>query len=143
MRSILSIAVFGLVGPLIAASAESNANTDCIEQIEIPSYPALASQARITAVVIATVNLRRDGTVDNISSKIESSAAAARDLFRTTVDGVLKTASYAKGCEDKPITLIFNFVLGERLSPAHGSQTASFGYPNRFRIVTPPHVANP
>jgi len=58
--------------------AQTETNIACVERLEIPSYPALAKQARIAGAVTATVLLTNDASVGKISSEWTSQSASAK-----------------------------------------------------------------
>jgi hypothetical protein len=59
-------------------------------------------------------------------------------LFVPDVEKSLRESKFAKSCAGKKVTLVFNFVMGERLLPKE--IRFSFGPPNQFWIAagTPP-----
>jgi hypothetical protein len=132
------------MGLASAAGAEPDGNLACIEKLQIPDYPTMPRQARISGVVIATIKLTPDGRIRSLSTRFDAgSNLKAGPLFLPTVETALRSSVYAKACEDKPITLVFNFVIGENFLPDNVRERVSFGYPNRFWILVPPEVVNP
>jgi hypothetical protein len=135
MRSYLLI-LAGL--PLMA---QTETNIACVERLEIPTYPALAEQARITGAVIAEVVLGPGASVASISSA--SDHGKAHPILLDTVEKSLRASKFAKACAGKQVELVFNFVIEGTPVGSHPPQTVSFGYPNQFRIATPPLLLNP
>jgi|SRR5579862_4436566 len=114
--------------------AHDGTNMDCIERIEIPRYPPLATQARIESSITASVALSSDGAVHDIKITAESKYKQARNLFGPPVENVIKAAKFRSGCSEKTITLVFHFDLkGQSDNP---EASMSFGYPNVFWIVS-------
>ena len=131
--------LFILAGfPLVA---QTETNIACMERLEIPTYPALAEQARITGTVIATVALGPGATVTSISSA--SDHGKAHPILVGSVEKSLRASKFATACAGKQVGLIFNFVIEGTPVGSHPPQTVSFAYPNQFRIVTPPLLLNP
>jgi hypothetical protein len=121
--------------------AQTETNIACVERLEIPTYPALAEQARITGTVIATVVLGFGSSVASISSA--SDHGKAHPLLIGGVEKSLRASKFANACAGKQVELIFNFVLEGTPVGSHPPQTISFAYPNQFWIATPPLLLNP
>ncbi len=132
-----------LIGSLTAGPIEDKSNIACVERLQIPTYPALAAQARIIATITSTVTLGANASVERIRSTVESVAPSADKMFTSTTEEALRTSVFSKTCRGQSITLIFDFVLGDRLLPNRATQSVSFGYPNHFWIVAPPNLVNP
>jgi Gram-negative bacterial TonB protein C-terminal len=111
-----------LLNSLFAQPAEPGINTVCIEKLQIPSYPALAREARLSGVVVATITLNSDATVKDISMRMESATASANKAFTSAVETALSSSVYTPGCGGKPIKLIFSFVLGQHFLPNRDMQ---------------------
>jgi len=106
--------------------------TSCVERLEIPTYPALAKQARVAGVLTASVRLGADGSIANISSQVVPESTKSV-MFVSAAEESLRASVFAKSCAGKQVRLVFNFVLSE---PGASTQpTFSFGYPNQFWIV--------
>lgn len=116
-------------------------NVACLERLHIPTYPALAAQARVAGTVHATVLIKADGALDSISSAVEGNAKVAKGILAPAVESALKASSFAKSCGGKSINLVFDFVLGETVFPE--KQRVSFSYPNHFWIETTATVWQP
>jgi hypothetical protein len=117
--------------PLVA---QTETNIACVERLELPAYPALAKQARITGVSTIVVLLGVNALVQKISSTWTGTKNGG--VFVPDVERSVRT-SFAKTCAGKAVTLIFHFELGEHLME-NQQPTVSFGYPNHFWITAPP-----
>lgn len=130
-----ALVLWVLMQPIWAQSGAEH--MACIEKLEVPLYPALAAQARIAGTVTANVKLNPGGTVNTISLSVEAKTKSAKGVLGPPVESALRSSSYRGGCEAKPITLVFDFVLGENFLPNGQKQKVIFEYPNRFTIITP------
>jgi hypothetical protein len=45
----------------------SSTNTECIERLQLPTYPPIAIQARITGTIMATIRLGQSGSMEALS----------------------------------------------------------------------------
>ena len=142
MRLFLITFTFFWALTCLAGKPPVDTNITCIEKLQVPSYPPLAAQVRLDGVVVATVIVDKYGRVRDVSLSTEMASPSAKQLFTSAVDNALRLSKYSKGCGDKPITLVFNFGLGDELVPG-GSPNVFFGYPNRFWISAPPNIVNP
>jgi len=129
------------------ASAQSDpgteSNVSCVERLQMPYYPPLADQARISGTVTATVSLGTDGSIQNTTMDMGAASTTAKRLFPPEVHKALRASGFHKGCGGKSVTLVFHFVLGEQSDPHGLPQAVSFGYPNQFWISVPPMIAQP
>jgi hypothetical protein len=115
--------------PLVA---QIDTNMACVERLEIPTYPALAKQARIAGVLTASVRLGPEGSIGKISSQFVPESTKSV-MFASAIEESLRASIFAKSCAGKQVRLVFNFVLSE---PGVSTQTTfSFGYPNQFWVV--------
>ena len=124
--------------PLVA---QTEANIACVERLQIPTYPILAAQARITGVVIANVLLGPNGSVDTIASA--SDRGKAHPILLGGVEKSMRASTFAKACANKRLELIFNFVIEGTPVQRPTESAISFRYPNQFWIATPPLLVNP
>jgi outer membrane biosynthesis protein TonB len=118
----------------LPAIAQTETNIACVERLDIPTYPPLAKQARISGVLTGVVLLGADGSVAKISSEW-APASKKEGMFASAVEESIRASAFAKSCAGKQVKLVFNFVLSEA-----GTSTQikfSFGYPNQFRIDAP------
>ena len=125
---LFAILMLGCVAGLAQTEQAAEANMACIEGLQMPSYPPLARVANVSGSVTASVVLATDGSVQ---SKI-----AGHQLFKETVEKAIQSSTFSKTCASKTVTVIFDFTIDKDLAPTD-AQRISFGYPNRFWIVTP------
>ncbi|MGB6943435.1 MAG: hypothetical protein WA634_02045 [Silvibacterium sp.] len=116
---------------------DADSNMSCVERLQMPLYPPLAVQARISGSVTATVAVGSSSSVQTTLSR------GAHDLLNSAVEGALHSSTFRKTCIGKSVTLVFNFVIDEKLRPGRFPQRASFGYPNQFWITVPPRLVEP
>jgi hypothetical protein len=117
---------------LAQTNQEADSNMSCVERLQMPVYPGLAEQARISGSVTATVLVASDGS--------PQTKAAGHTLLAPAVEKAIRASVFLKTCGGKSVRLVFNFVLGENLDPDKLPQRTSFGYPNQFWISVPPRV---
>jgi outer membrane biosynthesis protein TonB len=126
-----------LIVAAFPAFAQTDTNIACIERLDIPAYPPLAKQARISGAVTADVIVAPDGSAQSITSTTESETRP-HPILLSSVERSLRTSTFAKTCAGNHVKLVFNFVLSEGMAPI-----VSFGYPNRFWITAPPMMVQP
>src|SRR4051794_6704594 len=83
---------------------EPDANMDCIDRLQMPTFPPLARKARVQGTINAAVVLSSQGTVQTINTK-------GHPLFVPAVEAVIRAASFRSDCGGKTITLVFDFRL--------------------------------
>src|ERR1700691_6746181 len=96
--------LFLLVVSGLPAVAQNETNMSCVERLEIPSYPILAKQARITGVLTVTVPLGPDASAGRISSQWASqwnSVSKPEGLFLPVIEKSLLESRFAKSCAGK------------------------------------------
>ncbi len=71
--------------------------------MNMPVYPKLAEQARISGSVTATVVVASDGS-------LQTNAAGHR-LLAPAVEKAIRASAFLKTCSGKSVRLVFNFVL--------------------------------
>jgi hypothetical protein len=141
MLILMSSAGLGILSGQSVSDTMSNAF--CIERLQMPYYPPLADHARISGIVTAIVSLAADGSVQDTTMDMGAASATAKHLFPPAVRDALRASTFHKGCDGKPVTLIFHFGPGEEADPRGRSPTISFGYPNQFWISFSPMIAQP
>jgi hypothetical protein len=102
----------------------------------MPVYPILAVQARISAIVTASVKLSVDGAIRGTDLDFKSAVTAAKGVIAPAVEKALRDSSFSRSCGGKTVRVVFNFELAgaaDKISP----QVVSFGYPNIFWISVP------
>jgi hypothetical protein len=105
----------------------------CVERVRLPEYPLLGLQARISGDVRTVVHLNQRGAVDSIDAEQES-----HSLLYDAVSKALRDSSFAAGCHDRAVTLVFRFVLEREGTDTSRPPKLYFGYPNVFWIVGKP-----
>ena len=129
--------IFALcVWPALAQSnQDGDSNMSCVQRLQMPGYPPLASAARISGSVTATVVLASDGSLQT--------KAVGHKLLVPAVEKAIRASVFLKNCGGESVTLVFNFVVAENFDLDKLPQRVSFGYPNQFWISVPPRVAQP
>jgi hypothetical protein len=122
--------------------SQAESNMGCVERLEIPFYPPLATQARIEGTITASVVLSSEGVVQEIRTGVESKDGQAKKLFGLPVEQVIRQARFRSGCSGKTIRLVFHFNLTS-ISPSDPRASISFGYPNTFWIVSETPLIQP
>ena len=117
---------------LAAAGQAPESNIACVERLEIPPYPPLAGQARVSGTVIATVKLTADGSIESRNLAVEPSSAK---LLVPAVDGALSDSVFSKNWVGTSVTLVFNFVQGDEFDRRGPKDRVSFGNSNQFWIT--------
>jgi hypothetical protein len=115
-------------------SSGDPSNAYCVERLDIPAYPLLAMQARITGTVTATVHLSARAAAQDVMAVSSPKIGRAKAILTEPVEAVIREARFRPACGGKIVTLIFRFeLIGE--TENRPSQRLLFGYPNRFWIV--------
>ena len=119
---------------------EPETNIGCVERLQTPAYPAMAREARVEATITASVLLSPKPTVQQqVTTEFKSKTQRAAAILMPTVEKAIQEASFRSDCTGKTVVLIFDFkVVGP--PSANPRQSVSFGYPNKFWIVTEPAV---
>jgi hypothetical protein len=123
--------------------AQTETNIACVERLEIPDYPVLAKQARISGVLTATVLLGPDASVLKTASEWDSETKKIESLFLREVEKSLRVSSFAKACANKTVKLVFHFVVAGSPVPSPQPPIIFFGYPNQFWMTVRPTEAQP
>ncbi len=122
--------------PALAQSNQAeDSNMSCVERLQMPVYPRLAEQARISGSVTATVVVAPDGSLQT--------KAAGHPILAPAVEKAIRASAFRTYCAGKSVRLVFDFVLGEELDPDKLPQRVSFSYPNQFWISVPPRIVQP
>ena len=130
MRFLLTLAL--CAWPALAQSnQDADSNMSCVDRLQMPLYPPLAQQARISGSVTATVAVTSDGA-------LQTEAAGGHPLLAAAVEKALRASVFRGNCSGKTVRLIFNF--GFDSDPG---KRVSFGYPNQFWISVPFAATNP
>ena len=97
----------------------------CIERLEVPAYPRLATQARIEGGPFrVSIQLSDGGSVESVTIDGNSKF---KKLFDDVIQASLEKSAFHSNCRLYTITLLFSFTLGDRA-------TVAFKYPNQFSI---------
>jgi TonB family protein len=117
---------------------QSDSGAACIERLEIPTYPPLASRARIHGTVTTFVLLSSEGSMQSIKTKVKPDDATRAPIFVRPVEAAVRQATFRPACGGQTVVIVFHFELGEKLK-----QSVMFGYPNTFWILAESHTAMP
>jgi TonB family protein len=121
---------------------QAESNVACIERLEAPRYPPLATQARIQGTITVSVFLTTGGKVAKVETEAVSKYSQAKSLLGTPVWKVIREATFQPDCSGKTVTMVFHFDL-EGTSPVDRKASVSFGYPNIFWIVAEAPLVQP
>lgn len=145
MNTAIQAVVATVMAVLIARSAYAQAdnpaqpqpdyNMACLERLEIPRYPPLATQARLEGTITASVLISPEGLAKQVDTQAESRLATAKSIFGSPVWKVISEATFRSECAGKTVVVVFHFNLAG-VSQSNPKQTFSFGYPNVFWIVS-------
>lgn len=132
MRFLMFIACAGVA--FAQSDQDTDSNMSCVERLEMPVYPPLAAAARIRGTVKATVSVSADGSAKTTSEE------PAHALLIQAVQNAIVASAFRKSCAGKSVSLVFNFVFGEKPDTDRQRQRISFSYPNQFSISVPPQI---
>ena len=119
---------------------EPETNIGCIERLPMPAYTPAARQAQAEGTITASVLLSPKPSVQlQVTSQFTAKTQKVAGVLMQTVEAAIEEASFRSDCAGKTVTLVFDFKVSGRPSSAP-KQSASFGYPNKFWIVTEPPV---
>jgi hypothetical protein len=119
---------------------EPETNIGCVERLHMPAYPAMARETQVEATITAAVMLSPKPTVQQqVTTQFKSKTQRAAAILMPTVEKAIQEATFRSDCTGKTVVLIFDFKVAGPPS-ANPKQTVSFGYPNKFWIVTEPAV---
>ena|SRR5258706_3987601 len=116
---------------------EPESNIACVERLPMPAYSPLARQARIEGTVTASVLLSPQAAVELITTDYESRKSSVTGALIHSVQDAIREAAFHRNCAGKTIVLVFDFKIAGPSSD-NPKQSDSFGYPNKFWIVTEP-----
>lgn len=101
----------------------------CIETLEIPAYPALATQGRMEGGVFrVSIDPGQAGTARRI--RIDSNSHY-KPFFEPAIQASMRKSSFLPACSSQTVEVVFNFTLGD--NPPR--ETVAFRYPNEFWIT--------
>ena len=132
--AIFVASLFGVAGQPVNASAQDSSNLICVEKMELPSYPPIAQQARLSGTITVKILLSATGSAQDVNVQADPKASGtAKDLLGPVVANVIRRAAFDPNCGGKTVSIVFVFELaGTSMGPA--KQTAGFGSPNKFWI---------
>jgi hypothetical protein len=139
-------ALLVMSGPRIGTAQnpfEPETNIGCVERLQMPAYPPLAKQAHLEATITASVVLAPKPTVrQQVTTQYKSKTQTAAAILMPTVEKAIQEAAFRSDCTGKTVVLIFDFKFA---GPPSGNpkQSVSFGYPNKFWIVSEPAMWMP
>jgi len=106
-----------------------DANMSCIDRMEIPAYPKLATQARIEGGPFrVSVEVGAAGSVQKISIDSKSSR---KSLFEQTIQTSMRRSTFLQSCSGQTVDVVFTFTLGD--GPLR--EIVAFRYPNEFWVT--------
>src|SRR5712671_5636610 len=133
----VALAVFGLNMGMAQNPFEPDFNIACVERILMPAYPILARQMQIEGTITASVVLSPQASVQLITTEFASKTPKVTGSLIRTVEDAIRGAVFRVACGGKTVSLIFDFKISG--VPAESpKQSAAFGYPNKFWVVTEP-----
>jgi len=138
MRHCLALAVLVLNGGLNIGNAqnpfEPETNVACIERLQMPVYSSLSgSEGTVTASIV----LSPRASVEEIRTQLASKTEKVVGILIHSVEQAVREGTFRSSCGGKTITLVFDFKIAGQPSGSP-KQSVSFGYPNKFSIVTEP-----
>jgi hypothetical protein len=125
-----------------AAPPADDTNTGCIEKLQIPMYPPLARQARLSLLVTASVRLNAQAKVASVGGEFASERESGKAIFWRVMEAAMRGAQFAPTCTGKTVTVIMQFLVDSRSPSADSDPLIVFTYPNRFSISVRPPVMN-
>jgi outer membrane biosynthesis protein TonB len=111
VRLLATLILAGTASLGTAFAQDIQTNMSCVERLQMPVYPLLADQARLSGIVTATVLVASDGS---IQTKV-----VGHSILGPAVEKAIRASAFRKTCDRKSVRLVFNFVLGENLDPDH------------------------
>ena len=139
------LGAFLIAGALVIAPCraqgqpESSSNIECLEHLEIPQYPPLPRQARITGVQTAKVLLSDQAVVQSVENSFRGISIGPENDFKAAVEKALKNSRFSKTCGGKTITLVFQYAIRQN----ENESLFVFEPPNYFLIRAGPFYVMP
>lgn len=121
---------FVLIPLVLAQTTETEPNSACIDQAQIPTYPRLALFASVQGTVTAKVQLSPEAFIHQITS-------SGHRLLVNGAESAIRAARFHSDCAGRTITLVFEFEIAGT-PPEQPKEKVFFSYPNHFRIVSEP-----
>lgn len=108
---------------------------DCAVRIQLPEYPPVARQARLTGTAVATVTISSD-------SAVRIRLEGVPPILKRAVEASLRKSEFSDSCKDTTFSIRYTFrVEGEQAERPKTS--IIFQPPNEFIVVSPPSVPMP
>jgi TonB family protein len=123
-------------GQSVSALSQDNPNVVCIGKMEMPSYPPLAQQARISGTVMVDAVLSAAGSVTEVTVRADPNlSATGKGILGPPVAEALRGAAFNRTCAGKTVSIVFVF---EIVGTSRGTpkQKVAFGSPNKFWIIS-------
>jgi hypothetical protein len=128
---------FGLKSGVTQNPFEPDTHIACVERLLTPVYSAVARQVKAEGTITASVVLSPSASVQEISTDFKSKTRRAIGLLIPLVEKSIVEAAFRSTCGGETVVLIFDFKIVGHPSESP-KQSVSFGYPNKFWIVTEP-----
>jgi hypothetical protein len=135
---VFAVAPGYLYAQLGKPGSRPDSNASCIERIEMPQYPPLATAAKAEGTVTARVLLGSQGRVQEIKTDPDLTYASDEELLVSPVENAVRQSVFHSNCSGKTVTVVFRFWLIGNLSD-HPNQSVSFTAPNIFWITSERH----
>jgi hypothetical protein len=116
---------------------EPDSHIACVERLPVPTYPAAAIQARAEGTITAAVVLSPQASVQSVTTEFQTKTQKTIGLLIHAVEDAIREATFRATCSGETVALVFDFKFAGRSSDVP-KQSASFGYPNKFWIVSEP-----
>ena len=110
-------------------------NMQCVERLEMPTYPWFARVMFIQGNVASTVTIGANGSVQDLKSP------GAHPILTPAVEKALRASKFRINCAGKAVTLVYSFVIDKTLKSDRAGQSVSFAFPNEFSITVAPPPA--
>ncbi len=136
--------LLGQFGQFRLPPPQPEPNFSCVERIDIPNYPPMATAARVEGTVSAKAVVGRSGVAEHV--RVDGGLSIHDDLGMSLrwrflvppVEAAVRNAVFHRACSDKTVTLVFTFtIIGNRSD--HPTQRIEFNHPNIFRITSEIH----
>jgi hypothetical protein len=116
---------------------EPDTRVACVERLQMPGYSTLARQVRAEGTITASVSLTTRASIQEINTEFKSKTQRVVGLLIPLVEKAIMDATFRPTCAGETVVLIFDFKIAGQPS-YNPRQSAAFGYPNKFWIVTEP-----
>lgn len=136
-HAVLAMALAVVPRITLAQQADSSGfpNISCVDRFKLPAYPLLAQQARISGTVTATAVLSSTAHPERVEMNVTTSAPHAKGILTSPVEAAVREAVFNSNCGRRTVELVFVFQI-EGTTTGKPKQAVSYGFPNRFWIVS-------